>query len=300
MNRANRAEIALGVLFAGFGGVPVPPVTLPSNVTRASPERNDVQRARAGGEAEFASVLRASMPQTVPANVTEVARTPTPLSAKEATEALASAYRRRFGTEPTESTLTVLTAHWAHETGHGRSMVGFNFGGIKGVGPSGLTVACKTREGFGAGERRIVDRFRAYQSADEGANDYLGLLARRYPVALERADAGDAVGFAHALGRAGYYTASPDAYARSIASIAAALRPDLADAPSPPLVSRGREWAPQVATAIDLPPPSTTSPPFAFIDTLAFADELARVATRIATPTPEEDDDPAHVRATAS
>jgi hypothetical protein len=95
-------------------------------------------------------------------------------------------------------------------------MFNYNFAGIKGVGPSGLTVQQRTREGFGASERVITDSFRAYASAQEGAGDYLSLLDRRYPNALKRAEAGDPSGFVSALHAGGYFTGDKVAYERAV------------------------------------------------------------------------------------
>jgi hypothetical protein len=99
-------------------------------------------------------------------------------------------------------------------------MFNYNFGGIKGVGPSGMTVAQRTREGYGSNERRITDQFRAYASADEGAKDYVQLLRGRYGEAVSAAQRGDASGFVRALKHRGYFTGDPAAYERNIVSLA--------------------------------------------------------------------------------
>jgi hypothetical protein len=161
-------------------------------------------------------------PGAVP--VREVAPMATHMSANEARAALADGWQAVFGERPNADTLDILTAQWALETGHGRSMMNYNFGGIKGAGPSGLTVAYRTREGYGENERVIVDRFRAYASPSEGATDYVGLLKRRYGAALDCARAGDTRGFVHALASRGYFTASEATYATAIERITQSLR----------------------------------------------------------------------------
>jgi len=103
-------------------------------------------------------------------------------------------------------------------------MYNFNFGGIKGTGPSGLTTVCRTREGHGPTERTIRDHFRAYRSADEGAEDYLRLLEGRYGAAVDQARAGDSEEFVRALKRGGYFTGSETAYVRSVSQIAASVQ----------------------------------------------------------------------------
>src|SRR5882724_3982669 len=74
----------------------------------------------------------------------------THLSGGEAAHALGAAWRQRFGVAAPSGALEVLVADWAHETGHGRAMMNYNFGGIKGSGPSGLSAAYVTTEGAGA------------------------------------------------------------------------------------------------------------------------------------------------------
>jgi hypothetical protein len=148
-----------------------------------------------------------------------------------------------------ESAQAILTAQWAHETGHGASMYNFNFGGIKGVGPSGLTVTQRTREGYGAHERRISDQFRAYSSPEEGAKDYVQLLLTRYSKAVAAAERGDAAGFVQGLKDKGYFTGDPTAYRNSIVAIAQ----QVADVPGTLLETgaTGLEPSPAEALAVD-------------------------------------------------
>jgi hypothetical protein len=149
----------------------------------------------------------------------------TRLSGDEAASALRAAWTEVRGEPPSDETLSILVGQWAHETGRGASMLNFNFGGLKGTGPSGLSVACSTREGFGDNAVRVVDRFRAYGSAEEGARDYVSLLTRRYPDAVSAARNGDARGFVQALKARGYFTDNEAAYSKSVQSLASlALR----------------------------------------------------------------------------
>jgi flagellum-specific peptidoglycan hydrolase FlgJ len=144
----------------------------------------------------------------------------TPLAAETAMQAIADAYTALTGATLSDSAKAILTAQWAHETGHGSAMYNFNFGGIKGVGPSGLTVAQRTREGYAQNERKIVDNFRAYANVEEGAQDYVRLLLSRYRSAVAAAQRGDSSGFVRGLKDKGYFTGDPVAYERSIVSIA--------------------------------------------------------------------------------
>ncbi|MEP7051214.1 MAG: glucosaminidase domain-containing protein [Pseudomonadota bacterium] len=148
-----------------------------------------------------------------------VAPTRTRLDGTQAADALRAAWTNVTGEPPSQKTLSILTAQWAHETGNGGSMYNYNFGGIKGMGPSGLSVSQRTREGFGASERTIIDRFRAYRSAEEGATDYVKLLTQRFPEATASAQNGDAAGFVSGLKQRGYFTGDASAYTRSVASL---------------------------------------------------------------------------------
>jgi hypothetical protein len=143
----------------------------------------------------------------------------TELSGEQAARALGNAWQEATGEVPSERTLALLVAHWSHETGRGQAMLNYNFGGIKGTGPSGLHAEYKTREGFGENERRVTDRFRAYTSADEGARDYMGLLVRRYGEAVESARGEDATGFVRALKAKGYFTGDEQAYIKSVGGL---------------------------------------------------------------------------------
>jgi len=139
----------------------------------------------------------------------------------DAARHLSAAYEARFGKPPSARTLGVLWAQWALETGRGASMVGHNFGNVKGRGPSGRSFETTTVEGFGANAHGVRDRFRVYDTPAEGARDYLSLLDRRYPEALKSAQNGDAARFGRELERGGYFTADPTKYRPALVSLAA-------------------------------------------------------------------------------
>jgi flagellum-specific peptidoglycan hydrolase FlgJ len=94
-------------------------------------------------------------------------------------------------------------------------MPGHNFAGIKATAQA-PGAQLRTVEGHGAGRREVTARFRAYDSAQAGARDYVHLLATRYPAALSAAAAGNAPAFAQALASGGYFTADPAAYAAGL------------------------------------------------------------------------------------
>jgi hypothetical protein len=230
----------------------------------------------------------------------------TRLSGDEAANALRAAWTQVRGDPPSAETLSILVGQWAHETGRGASMLNYNFGGLKGTGPSGLSAACSTREGWGDNAVRVIDRFRAYGSAEEGARDYVSLLERRYPDAVSAAESGDARGFVQALKARGYFTDNEAAYSRSVQSLASrALRSGFDalgagatsgfEAGSSPV----RPMAPALATAelqgSDRPPPTADpldggallehSPEFVesplaglSVPRAAFAEEVSRAA----------------------
>lgn len=258
----------------------IPPVTPAAAAPSDAAAASGPQPAPGG---DFHELLRRAG-----AEPARVASTRTPLSAEQATSALAEAWSAVVGDEPGAGTLDVLTAHWAHETDHGRQMRNFNFAGLKGTGPSGLTAECSTREGYGATERRIVDRFRAYTSPAEGARDYVSLLARRYPAAVDAARRGDPLAFSEALREGRYFTGDPRAYATRLAALSGqsgagalggpgAAVPFLGTAPDAPAVGAPSGMAP------DVPYPGERGEggALAAVDPLALYEVLARASLRL-------------------
>ncbi|HEX9619620.1 MAG TPA: glucosaminidase domain-containing protein [Polyangiaceae bacterium] len=142
----------------------------------------------------------------------------TPMTGKVAEALLGAAYRSERGSAPREETLDLLWAQWALETGHGRSMHGYNFGGLKGRADGSAVL--KTRERVGASVVEIRDGFRTYRSADAGARDYVRTLAERFPSALSAAERGDGAGFVTALADARYFTARRETYHKAIERLA--------------------------------------------------------------------------------
>lgn len=260
---------------------------LPDLTTR-TPEVNGSAPAAAPGFDAMLSRTRADA-------ATLVAPERTPLSGSEAAQAIESAWSDVMGAPPSRSTVAVLTAQWAHETGRGASMLNYNFGGIKGTGPSGLSAAYRTREGWGASEVHITDNFRAYRSAEEGAKDYIALLARRFPKAMEAAKAGDPDAFVHALKERGYFTGNEAAYRSSVASMSARALEQGFDAVSATGgVSHSLSSEPRAFSAMDFRPSSSVpfdssmDPSGMSVDPAAFYDEIARASLRIAAPPKEE------------
>lgn len=141
----------------------------------------------------------------------------TPMHHLEARLHLELAYRVTVGAEPSTPILALLLAQWALETGRGGKMWGYNFGGLKSsLGGASLL----TRESFGVRARRVVQRFRTYRSAVEGARDYIQTLSDDFPRSFAALHSGSADRFARALSDEGYFTGSPEEYRRAVALLA--------------------------------------------------------------------------------
>lgn len=268
-----------------------PVLALPARVTspvaptalspRAAVPPEEPQRPAAGRA--FEAELGRRLSDAKGATVVRAARTP--LTGTQAAAAIADAWAKSQGAAASPETLAVLTAQWAHETGRGESMLNFNFGGIKGASPEGATIEARTREGWGADERTIVDRFRAYESAEAGAADYLDLLARRYPDAIDAAKQGDAAGFVRALKARGYFTGNEGAYVASVSRMAQQAVAHGFDAlgAAAGASARAHSVAPAPLAVMapwlgDLAP----SDGMTFVGAQAIADEVGRAALRIA------------------
>ncbi len=245
-----------------------------------------VQPSRASGSFDVA-VADASVAERP--GVVEPVRTP--LTAEQASSLIGDALEHVTGEKPKPETVAILTAQWAHETGHGASMFNYNFAGIKGSGPSGLSVAQRTHEGWGASERTITDSFRAYRTAEEGARDYVSLLKSRFPGALAAAQNGDPAATVHALKQAGYFTGDEGAYTRSVTQIARQVGPaslefassSTAALPTLPL-DYAQAFPVRGATGSD----GVGASPF--VATADFSDHVLRAALRIlAAPTDEQE-----------
>jgi Mannosyl-glycoprotein endo-beta-N-acetylglucosaminidase len=243
----------------------------------------DAREARAPAAPAFDALLRAHRTSSAPAIVPPVR---TRLDGVQAADALRAAWTKITGHAPSEHTVAILTAQWAHETGNGASMYNYNFGGIKGMGPSGLSVSQRTKEGFGATEHTITDRFRAYRTAEEGATDYVKLLSERFPEATQSAQSGDPAGFVSGLKQRGYFTGDAASYTRSVSSLAAqamkkgygAVGSHLGELGAPAELNL---HATPLATARYedyAAGPQLSSP---LIDALRIGDEISRAALRI-------------------
>jgi hypothetical protein len=239
-----------------------------------TPAPSAAQGASAGA---FAATLARAVQRVEPNH--------TPLGGDEAASALSNAYASVTGRAPTAKQLSLLVAQWSLETGGGRAMMNYNFGGIKGTSPSGMSTAYKTKEGYGATERTITDQFRAYRTPQEGAADYLRVLRAHFPKSFDAVRAGDAQVFAHTLKREGYYTGNEADYTKAIASISERALTGGFAAIGHARDSSGASGAsshtrPAIALSSDEPADPLES--MRAMDALRMADEMSRAALRIA------------------
>jgi hypothetical protein len=247
-------------------------------------ELREPQEAKASraAEAQFKQALEGAKKAPAVGNLVPVVRTQ--LSAGQAQEALRAAWENVTGEAPSDKTLALITAQWAHETGNGASMYNYNFAGIKGTGPSGLSVAQSTKEGWGDTERRIVDNFRAYRTAEEGATDYVQLLARRFPDAVQGAKDGDPAAFVRGLKSRGYFTGNEGAYLNSVANIAGRYlgqELDVSGAAPPSLDYRPRpSGGPQLPMDLQGLYAQMAPTPDSYVDALSITDQVNRAALR--------------------
>lgn len=250
-------------------------------------EAPEAQASKAA-EAQFQKALEGAKTAQPAGNLVPVVRTQ--LSAGQAQDALRAAWEKVTGEAPSDKTLALITAQWAHETGSGASMYNYNFAGIKGAGPDGLSVAQHTREGYGASERRIVDNFRAYKSAEDGATDYVQLLTKRFPEAVEGARQGDPNAFVRGLKSRGYFTGQESAYLNNVASIASRYlgQPLEVRGSAPPLLDY--QGMPGASGPMDLQGlyAQMAPSPDSFVDALSITDQINRAALKAFTGSRED------------
>ena len=166
----------------------------------------------------------------------------TPLAPGDAAAQLAGAWQDVLGEPAPPGGVAVLWAQWALETGRGQSMVGHNFGGLKGHAPDGGSTVQWTHEGHGENRRRVQGRFRAYASVQAGARDYVRTLASHFPQALAQARQGNAAGFVDALAHHHYFTADTATYRHAVQRLAHEFSTHGPDAAPPLRVDEPGPW----------------------------------------------------------
>jgi hypothetical protein len=199
--------------------------------------------------------------------VREVDAHRTPATMGDIRGALTRALQSSTGSTPSSRTVDVLAAQVSLETAHGGAMYNFNFGGIKGASPQGETANYMTREVYNGQSVTLQQGFRAYQSIDQGANDYVSVLRTRFPQAYQQAIAGNVDGFAHALKQSHYFTAPEDQYASGLRAAAG--------------LPAGNAPTPTQAAPTSLPDSLATSAQLSRV-----LDAIASTSVRIADPDP--------------
>lgn len=147
----------------------------------------------------------------------------TPMTALESLLAFREAFSKEVGRTPSNSTLAILVAQSALETGRWKSMHCFNFGNIR--PPKNWTGDyCQFRcnEQITPGKWVWFDppaagsNFVAFEDAASGAAFYMHMLASRWPEAWTAALSGNATAFVRGLKERGYFTANEAPYLAAV------------------------------------------------------------------------------------
>lgn len=189
----------------------------------------------------------------------------TPVSPEQVFVSLAGAWQILTGSIPDRKIIHILHAQSALETGHWKSISNYNLGGAKKHGECDWTYFTTTerfpdataqkyvasskpgsevsvlKQGDGwttlkfSGKQQM-NCFASWETLDDAAKDHLALLFRRFPKAVEKAKAGDAIGYVRELKKGGYFTASEEEYAKIVNSIAKSYEKKLAGVVLPSIV----------------------------------------------------------------
>jgi Putative peptidoglycan binding domain len=148
----------------------------------------------------------------------------TPVTPSEVFASLEHAWKTAFDTTPHRTSLLVLLAQWALETGRGKSMHCYNLGNVKSSQQQGDWCFFRCNEII---RGKVVwfepDNpaccFRAFATLEAGALDYLQTLFQRFKSAWPAVVAGDPALFSHLLKRSRYYTADEAQYTKTLVSL---------------------------------------------------------------------------------
>jgi hypothetical protein len=159
----------------------------------------------------------------------------TVLTFEEAASALRVALRQHLSADPSVDVLALALGKTALETGRWKAIHRHNFGNIKaGEAYEGFFTTFRCNEvlngklqwfdpdtgGYTVPPGHPQCRFRAYQSATDGAAGYIDFVAGgRYAAAWALLLKGDAAGYVHALKQAHYFTADEGPYLKGVASL---------------------------------------------------------------------------------
>ncbi len=178
----------------------------------------------------FGPLTRAAMisaigqPDTVPVRRPgQAPKVQTLLSDPQIVDALAAGHLSVYGGEPSDRRLHVAWAMIALENAHGRSLWNWNFGNVSTSGSWAtgfyvIRVAERIQKSPDVW-KHIDMKFRSYPTAIDGSIGYWSIMRAAYGGALALFDLGDAYAAGIELGRAGYYTAHAEPYARAMAQL---------------------------------------------------------------------------------
>ena len=164
-----------------------------------------------------------------PATTALVPAVVTPWTPQQIGQALVEAWTRSFGAGPTAGSIAVLLSQWALETAWGKACWNSDLGNARPPTTRG-DVLCmqipggKVSEVIGGREYffsppSVGSTFRAFESLEDGATFYLGLLHDRFAHAWPAVLAGDPSAYSVSLHESHYYTADVAVYTRTMRSL---------------------------------------------------------------------------------
>jgi len=186
-----------------------------------------------------------------------VAPRKTPVDHESLRAALVAAWSAQMGAPPAANGVSMLLAQSAFETDRwsGSACRNWNLAGIKSDGKEGLFTFVQTEElllreegeallaaatpsapcelvADQGGDKILLRfspnnpmcRFKAFQSLEEAAGEFVSTLMGRYHAALSHAQEGDVAGFVDELRKHGYFTGEEDRYRRGVDALYDAFR----------------------------------------------------------------------------
>lgn len=197
-------------------------------------KRVSATNVRDGGGPQYQAQTKKPKSQTRPTRVTgelpppaagstEVAKTPTPLTEEEIGRALFEGHMRVFKYAPSPERLSLGWAQASFETSRGKECSAFNLGHlVAGESWEGKFYVFKVAERIRRDPdvwKEVAMRFRAYDNANDGGEDYWRLIKNNFESALAVFDSGNAPAAAEKLCEMGYATANCQQYGTGVSQI---------------------------------------------------------------------------------
>lgn len=196
---------------------------------------------------------------------------------------------QQLGSQPTREATTILLGQMALETGRFRSVMNYNLGGIKCPTkwpgcwqhfttterlpqataekylrevPLDATVELVARNGdlwtLRFKGKHPVNRFVAFESLEAAVEHHVAFLLGRYRSAVELAvQTGSAEAYVRRCYELRYFTGDPDAYAKSVGSLAREYARTMPADPAPAAPARPVEALVSLAATVPAPEPQT-------------------------------------------